>query len=87
MKGLKDKADFTITQRCATVLIEAAKLDAVQPDLARARIVEAGQQGEQGRLAGARRPDDCRRFAAADAKTYVVKDGQLAFGAGNLFGQ
>ena len=51
----------------AAVLVERRELRAVQPDFARRRLVEAREQREQRRFAGARRPDDRRGMTARHA--------------------
>ena len=55
--------------------------------MARARLVEPGEQREQRRFAGARRADDGDRFPAPDREADVIEDGQRSLRAANLLAQ
>ena len=53
--------------------IVLSQIDIVDEDLAVVRIVEAGHQPSDGRLAGTDTSDDADALAAADAEPHVLK--------------
>ena len=61
----------------ARVFVRGMDRRAVQPDLAAAGHVQAGQQREQGGLAGTGLADDRDPFAGGDVQADAVEDGQL----------
>ncbi len=69
LERLEHEAEQPLAQRGARVLVERAERLAVHVDLARGRLVEAGEQSEQRRLAGARRADDGDRGARLRRRT------------------
>ena len=87
MEGLEDKADMPGARRGAAVLVQRRELDAIEPDRALARLVEAGEQRDQRGLAGAGGPDHGDGLAGRDLEADVVQDGQHSLGAGNLLAQ
>ena len=62
VEGLEHEADVAGARLGAAVLVERRELDALEPDAARARLVEAGEQREQRGFPGARRRRRRRRF-------------------------
>ncbi|MCY1347549.1 hypothetical protein D9M69_336600 [compost metagenome] len=85
LEGLEHEADVLGAHLGALVLVEVAEVVADQRDRAVAGQVEAGEQTEQGRLAGTGSADDGQAVAAAQVEGQVVEDGQVAFRAGNHF--
>ncbi len=53
---------------------EPGEFGARDLDRARARLLQTGDHGEQGRLAGARRPDQPDRFALGDIEIDAFED-------------
>jgi len=58
MERLEDEADPFGPEFCPAVLGEREEINTVQVDTAARRVVQPGQQTEQGRLPTAGRPDD-----------------------------
>ena len=73
LKNWKMKPILSRRTRVSSSSDEAAEALAVDVDLARGRPVEAADQVEQRRLAGAGRPDDRHHLAAIDAEGDVVE--------------
>ena len=85
MEGLEYEADALGTYLCPAILVEVAEIDPVQPDMTRCWQVQTGEQRQQCRLAGTRRPDHGDRIARINAETDVRKYGQTTLRAANLF--
>ena len=60
-------------QRGALVVAQAADVDAVEQVGARGRAVQAAEDVQQRRLAGARRPDDRQRRPALEREVHVAQ--------------
>ena len=71
----------------ARVLVEALERLPGQHHFPRTGHVEAGQQPDQRRLAGAGSADDGDRFTRVDGKTHVLEDRQLATCQRHALGQ
>ena len=68
VEALEDEADAAIAQLGATVRVEAPHVDAVEQVGAGGGPIEAAEDVEQRRLAGARRPHDRHQLAGADGE-------------------
>ncbi len=66
VEALEDEADLVAAQLREPLLLEARDLGPVDPDLAAAGLVEAGEDVHEGALAGAGRPHDGREPALRD---------------------
>src|SRR3989344_6419160 len=69
----------------ALVFVEAAQGLAGEDDFAAAGQVEAGQQTEEGGLAGAGGTDDSQAIALVQFQAQFMQDSQFTFRAGNHF--
>ncbi len=85
MKGLEHETYVLRTNSGTTILIELAEVVAGELNEPRARQVETCKQGEQRGFTGARRTYHRDCFPCRDGKTNIVKNGQIAFRAANLF--
>ena len=85
VKRLEHETDAVCSNPGPAVFIELGEIGAVQDDMTLGRQIESGQQREQCRLAGARRPDDGHRLARLYRETDLGKNGQTTFRAANLF--
>ena len=87
LEGLEHETQLGLAQAGAAVLVEREDILPGQDHLAAGRGVQTGKQTEQSRLAGARRADNGERLSRLHCKIHAVKDGQLAAGVGDPFGQ
>ena len=87
MKRLKDETDMPAANFGTAVLVHRRQVLTAQTDVPDRRFIQAGQQGQQRRLAGAGRPDQRNALPGADLERDAVKDGQLAFRTANLLAQ
>jgi len=71
---LEDEADLPATEEGERVLGQRLERFPVEQNASLGRSIQAGQQGEQCRLAAARRSDDCDDTSGRDAKGHVVED-------------
>ena len=85
VEELEDEADLVAPDPRQVVVGQAAERFAVDADLAGGRAIEAADQVEQRRLAGAGRPDDRDHLAARDRQRDVVERDDVAL-AFELFG-
>ena len=85
IEELKDEADLVAPDPRQPVVGQAGERFAVDADVAGGRPIEAADQIEQRRLAGARRADDRRPSRRAESTADVVERGDLAL-AGELLG-
>ena len=83
----KTKPIFFAPQQGEAVLRHRLDRRAVDPDLAGGGAVEAGHQGEQGRLAAARGAEDGDELAGIDRDVDVVEDRQLPLPRRELAGE
>ncbi len=90
VEELEDEAELLAAQLGQLAVVEAGDLLAVEQDGAGGRLVEAGEDVHQGRLAGARRPHDRGEAAAleagADLDQGVDRGVALAVAAGHAVG-
>ncbi len=66
VEGLEDEADLVAAQLGELALLEVGDLGAVEDDAALGRLVEAGEDVHEGRLARARRAHDRRQPPAGE---------------------
>jgi hypothetical protein len=71
VKRLEHETDARGADRGASVFVQVCQLRPVEPDASSGRNVQAGQQRQEGRLAGARGTLDRHGFACSDAETDV----------------
>ena len=84
VEELEDEADVAAPEARARVLVERGEIGAVDHHAARRRAVDAGDQVEQRRLAGAAPPDQHDDLPARDRDRDVAQHGALgiAFAVG-----
>ena len=85
VEELEDEADLVAPHARQLIVGQAGERFAVDADLAGGRAVEAADQIEQRRLAGAGRADDRDHLAARDGEADGVERDDVAF-AGELLG-
>jgi hypothetical protein len=73
---LVDEAHGAIPEPPPGRLAERGDFLAIDPDLAGGRVVQAAEQLQQGRLAGARSPDDRDPLAGLDLEVEVLEHGE-----------
>ena len=80
VEELEDEADVVAAQHRQLRVVEAADVDAGDRDLARGRLVEAGEDVHQRRLARARRAHDGGQAAGGDVDRDAAQgvDGRVA---------
>lgn len=86
MKALKDEPHVVRTNRRTTILVECRELLAVEPHAPAGRLIEAGQQRQERRLARAGGADDGNGLRRRNAEVDVRYYGQCSLGTANLFG-
>jgi hypothetical protein len=87
LEALEDEADLLAAEQGEAVLRHRLDGSAVDQDLSRGRAVEAGHQGEEGRLAAPRGAENGDEVTRPDRQVDVVQDGQLALSRGELAGE
>jgi hypothetical protein len=85
LEGLEDEAEVLGTPPGASILVPGEKIILVHGQPAAARQIQARQQAEQGRLAGAGRPGDGNRLALLDRERHRIEDGQVLAGVWYAF--
>ena len=87
LKRLKNETDLFISQAGATILVQPAKVNAVDAHFTGSRLIESGAQAEQSRFAAAGRPDDGARGRDRKGEADVLEDDEGAVHAGITLGQ
>ena len=87
LEGLEHEADAAGAHQRPGFFVQRRDAVAVQPDVARGRQVQAGENAEQGGLAGTGFADDGHLVAGGDVQAHVVQNRQRAFGGGYALDQ
>jgi hypothetical protein len=74
VEGLKNDAHIVPAKERQLVLVEGRKIGAGDAHQARRRQLEAGDDGQQGRLARARRPDQTHGLARRHLQVDAAQD-------------
>ena len=81
LEGLEHEAHQPAPQAGAPVLVQGGQVGAVEPDTPRGGEVQAGEEREQGRLAGAGFPDDRQGLAGGHRQPGPREDLERPLGA------
>src|SRR5512142_1014301 len=74
VEGLEDESDQTPADRRARLLVDGLQGLPIKADASRAGNIQAGQESEQGGLAGPRSADDGEAFAFGHTQVHARED-------------
>ena len=87
VEGLEDEADVLVAPVGELGFVEAGDIHALHMAFAAGRAVHAGNDVEQGGLAGAGGSHERQKLAGRDLKRHVVEGGDLDFALRIAFGE